>query len=446
MAHDILAFLFKERYLINMRKHLRRSLRKMFYFKAWRARLVFWVGAILVGCICATLVVLSKEATILFQHTKEIGLWLPLLITPTGFVLIVWLTRNYFLGAQGSGIPQTLASLERPGKQILLTIRIAIGKFFLTLFGLMSGASVGIFSPSVHIGASIMHSLGGYTRFPAIYMRRGLILAGGAAGIAAAFNAPLAGIVFAIEEMSKSFEVKISGLVTTAVVFSGLVAMTLFGNHDYFGSSDASLAVNSAWGAVILCGVVGGLLGGLFTTTVLKLTRELAPAVRSHPYMVAFFCGILVSLFGYYSGHLASGTGYEATTAIITGTATFDPMYPLYKMGATLASFLSGIPGGIFGPSLATGAGVGANLGHWLPLAPLSAMIMLGMVGYFSGVVQSPLTAFVVVMELTNNQDMLLALMATSFIAYGTSQLVCPQPLYQTLAKSFLAPIDKDKP
>jgi len=223
------------------------------------------------------------------------------------------------------------------------------------------------------------------------------------------------------------------------------VAMTLFGNHDYFGSSNASIAANSAWGAEILCGITGGLLGGSFTLAIINLTRRLAPVVRKHPYLVALLCGALVSLFGYFSDHQASGTGYEATKAIITGTAEFDPLYPLYKMGATMASFLSGIPGGIFGPSLATGAGIGSNLGQWLPVAPLSAMIMLGMVGYFSGVVQSPITAFVVVMELTNNQDMLLALMATSFIAYGTSQLICPQPLYQTLAKSFLAPIDKGR-
>jgi H+/Cl- antiporter ClcA len=108
------------------------------------------------------------------------------------------------------------------------------------------------------------------------------------------------------------------------------------------------------------------------------------------------------------------------------------------KMGATFASYLSGIPGGIFAPSLATGAGVGANLGHWLPVAPLSVMVLLGMVAYFSGVVQSPITAFVIVMEMTDNQNMLLALMATSFIAYGSSHLVCPKPLYHTLAQAFL--------
>ena len=106
-------------------------------------------------------------------------------------------------------------------------------------------------------------------------------------------------------------------------------------------------------------------------------------------------------------------------------------------MSATLASYLTGIPGGIFAPSLATGAGVGANLSQWLPVASADIMIMLGMLAYFTGVVQSPLTAFIIIMEMTNNQSMLLAMMATAFIAKGASHLVCPVPLYPALAETF---------
>jgi H+/Cl- antiporter ClcA len=108
------------------------------------------------------------------------------------------------------------------------------------------------------------------------------------------------------------------------------------------------------------------------------------------------------------------------------------------KMGSTLASYLSGIPGGIFAPSLATGAGVGATLGDLIPIAPAAVMVLLGMLAYFAGVVQAPLTAFIIVLEMTANQEMMLALMATAFIGYGSSHLVCPQPLYRALAQAFL--------
>jgi H+/Cl- antiporter ClcA len=166
--------------------------------------------------------------------------------------------------------------------------------------------------------------------------------------------------------------------------------------------------------------------------------RRLGPAVKTHPYLVAFVCGLVVAVVAYLSDYSSSGTGYGAAKAIITGQADWDPIYPLMKIGSTLASYLSGIPGGIFAPSLATGAGVGANLGHWLPVAPMPLMVILGMVGYFAGVVQSPLTAFIIVMEMINDQEMLLALILTAFIANGVSHLVCPKPIYHALSQAFL--------
>lgn len=421
-----------------LHRHLRRSRRTLLSPKAWKVRLVFWMGAVLVGVVCALFAVLAEHANELFFRIAQYNPLLPLAITPLGLVAVAWLTRRLFPGSQGSGIPQAIAALEMRRKSLVLSLRIAIGKILLTLLGLLAGASIGREGPSVHIGASIMHSLGRFARFPPHYMERGLILAGAAAGIAAAFNTPLAGIVFAIEEMSRSFEQKTSGIVTTGVVFAGITAMAVLGPYHYFGASDAALADPTAWLAVPLCGVIGGLLGGLFTQGLIRGSQWVAPFARTKPLLVALLAGIAVAVIGYASNYSASGTGYQEAKAIISGEAELDLLYPLYKMGATLASYLSGIPGGIFAPSLATGAGVGADLGHLFPVAPLSVMVLLGMVGYFSGVVQSPLTAFVIVMEMTANQNMLLALMATSFIAYGTSLQVCPRPLYRTLAEAFI--------
>jgi chloride channel protein, CIC family len=423
-----------------MRKHLRRSRRKLFSLKAWKVRLVFWVGAVLVGCVSAMFAILSLKADLLFQRITTVSHWIPMIMTPLGMVLIVWITRHLVPGSQGSGIPQAIAALESQAKSKLLSIRIATGKIILTLMGLISGASIGRQGPSVHVGASIMYSLGRFAKFPPHYMEKSLILAGAAAGLAAAFNTPLAGIVFAIEEMSRSFEQKNNGIVTTAVVLSGLTAMAILGKYHYFGSSNASIPDLSAWMAVPICGIIGGLLGGMFTSVLMYVTEVAAPIIRNYPYKVALICGAAVALFGYYSGYQTSGTGYLAAKEIIAGTAEFDPMFPINKMGATLASYLSGIPGGLLVPSLATGAGVGADLGHWLPVAPISVMVMLGMVAYFSGVVQTPITAFIIVMEMTDNQEMLLPLMATAFVAFGSSHLVCPRPLYHTLAMAFLDP------
>ena len=426
-------------FLRTQRKHLRRNQRKLFSAKAWKVRLVFWAGAVLVGGLCALFALLAVQAGHIFSWLVGLGPWVPLLATPLVMTGLAWATINLFPGSQGSGIPQAIAALESRRKSAVLSLRIVIGKILLALGGLAVGASIGREGPSVHVGASIMYSLGRLSRFPAHYMERGLILAGGAAGIAAAFNTPLAGIVFAIEEMSKSFEQRTSGIVTIAVVIAGVTALATLGPYHYFGTSDASMGSYTDWLAVPVCGVIGGLLGGLFATSLISGSRRLAPVVRQHPYLVALACGLAVASVGYLSDYTSSGTGYEAAKAIITGTADWNPIYPVTKFASTLASYLSGIPGGIFAPSLATGAGVGADLGHWLPVAPMAVMVLLGMVGYFAGVVQSPLTAFVIVMEMTNDQDMLLALITTSFIAYGVSHLVCPQPIYHALSHAFLS-------
>jgi H+/Cl- antiporter ClcA len=421
-----------------LRRHFRRNHRKLFSPRAWRVRLVFWVGAGMVGGVCALFALLADRAGVLFEKMVAFGDWVPLIVTPLVLTGLAWATVNLFPGSQGSGIPQAIAALESRRKDAVLSLRIAVGKILLTLAGLAVGASIGREGPSVHIGASIMYSLGRFARFPAHYLERGLILAGGAAGIAAAFNTPLAGIVFAIEEMSKSFEQRTSGIVTVGVVVAGVTALATLGPYHYFGTSDASMPDPAAWIAVPVCGIIGGLLGGVFSTALINGARRLVPVVRQHPYRVAFACGLTVAMIGYISGYSSSGTGYGAAKAIIIGQAEWDPIYPLMKFGSTLASYLSGIPGGIFAPSLATGAGVGANLGHWLPIAPMSVMVLLGMVGYFSGVVQSPLTAFIIVMEMTNNQEMLFPLILTSFIAYGVSHVICPQPIYHALSLAFL--------
>ena len=423
-----------------MHPHIRKSGHLLFSQKAWKIRLVFWLGAIIVGVVCAIFTKAAETATLFFLSVAAFNPYLPLIITPVSLMLITWMTLRFFRGAHGSGIPQTIAALEVPTKSVLLSMKIAFGKIFLALAGLMSGASLGTQAPSVHIGASIMFSLGRMTRFPPHYMERGLILAGGAAGIAAAFNTPLAGIVFAIEEMSRSFEQRTSGIVVTAVIIAGLTAMTIFGSYHYFGTIPASLPdMSFSWLAIILCGIAGGLLGGLFSQTLILITRRVIPFALRKPLTMALIAGFAVALVNFISGYQSAGTGYMQAMSIFTQAQDFNPWYPVEKAAATLASFMTGIPGGIFAPSLATGAGIGSNLAHWLPgLASMETVILLGMLAYFTGVVQTPLTAFIIVMEMTNSQDMMLALIATAFIARGSSYLVCPKPLYRELADLFI--------
>ena len=320
----------------------------------------------------------------------------------------------------------------------LLSLRIAAGKLILTVAALLSGASIGREGPTVQIGASIMHSLRRFTRFSVADIDRGLILAGGAAGVAAAFNTPLAGIVFAIEELSRSFEERTSGTIYTTVIIAGVTSVALVGNYTYFGSTQASLSSARMWLVVPVCGLIGGLAGGVFSRCMLVLRRPLPGALGRlkdrNPAGFAFLCGLIVALIGWASSGATFGTGYDAARAIVQQEAVPSQSFAILKALATLASYVTGIPAGIFAPSLAVGAGIGGTLSLYLRYAPGGAIVLLTMAAYFAGVVQAPLTALVIVSEMTGNRDLTLPLMAATLMGRGASALVCRESLYRALA------------
>ncbi len=321
-----------------------------------------------------------------------------------------------------------------------MSLRIVVGKIILLLLGLVCGAPIGREGPTVQIGASLMRitaRAGGI-----VSNESALLLAGGAAGVAAAFNTPLAGIVFAIEELGKSFEQRTSGTVILTVMLAGVASLGLLGDYAYFGRDTVGLNGWSDVAAVAICGVVGGLLGGGFSRLTIFGVKRLGTLwggrISRHPVMFAAACGLVLAILGVLTGGAAFGTGYGSAKSLLAGSPSMPFGFGLLRIASALLSGVSGIPGGLFAPSLSAGAGVGSDL-HWLvPGLPLATMALLGMVGYFSGVVQSPLTAFVIVMEMTNDHNMVLPLIATSLLAYSMSRLVCPRPLYHALSQTFL--------
>ena len=412
----------------------------------WQRRAIFLLGGVAVGGAAVGLALAADQAQIAFAMLIEKTRYASLLVTPLGFMLSVYLTNRYFQNAQGSGIPQAIAArhLTDPNaRNTLVSIRIAVGKILLTLLGLVCGASVGREGPTVQVGASIMFALGRFSprRQP------GLILAGSAAGVAAAFNTPLAGIVFGIEEMSRAFETRTSSLIIAAVIAAGLTSLALMGNYSYFGSTPATLHAGMDWLAVPVCGVVGGLSGGLFSRILILMARGIrnpaGRAIKSHPLLFALVCGFAVAICGIVSGDTIYGTGYAQVKAALEGGHPLPESFGVLKFLATTFAAIGGIPGGIFSPSLAIGAGLGANIAALFHDTALSALMLLGMVSYFAGVVQAPITAFVIVTEMTDNHAMVMPLMTASLIAYASSRLICTEGVYHALAKGFAAEAER---
>lgn len=327
----------------------------------WQRRLIFLLGGIVVGAVAVALAKLSDQAQAAFALLLTKWRYASLLVTPLGFMLSVFLTIRYFPNAQGSGIPQAIAARElseQTSRDKLVSIRIAVGKVLLTLLGLLCGASVGREGPTVQVGASIMFAFGRMSprRQP------GLILAGAAAGVAAAFNTPLAGIVFGIEEMSRAFETRTSSLIIAAVIAAGLTSLALLGNYSYFGNSAAMLRNGTDWLSIPVCGVVGGLVGGTFSRIVVVMARGISStvgfAIKRHPVVFAMFCGIAVALCGLASGDTIYGTGYAQVKAALQDGTPLPSNFGALKFLATTFAAISGMPGGIFSPSLAIGAGL----------------------------------------------------------------------------------------
>lgn len=415
----------------------------LFSYSAWKQRLVFWLGAIIVGLVIVMMTLLSEWAAQTYRILALQYPWFHFVIPPVGLGFTAWLTFRFFPGSERSGIPQVKTALEFTDnlKQTcqLISLKIAVGKMFLPIIGLLSGASVGFGGPAVHVGASVMLSLGRVIKFPPHYLERGLILAGSAAGFAAMFSTPLAGIIFAIEEMGRTLEERISSLVLTAIIFSGVTAYALLNSYIYFEDESLIMPMGQSWFAIPLCGIIGGFLGGLFSKVTIFGSRLLKRTGISMV-VIAIACGGIIATVNYFSNGATVGTGYQQTKAILHSAQSMEASYPFLKMLATCATFFSGIPSGIFVPSLATGAGVGVDLANWFPIAPMSVMILLSMTAYFSGMLQAPLTSFVIVMEMTSSHEIMIPLMATAFLASGTSKVIHSVPLYLALCEAYRLP------
>ncbi|MDE2517687.1 MAG: chloride channel protein [Rhodospirillales bacterium] len=417
--------------------------------KAIKRNLIFVLAAVITGLVSIAFGFGVTHASALFVRITDHRLWLSLLLCPLGLAAIVYLTRTVFPGAQGSGIPQAMAGMsmhDPKDADTVLSLRIAVGKFLLTLGGFAVGASIGKEGPTVQIGCAVMNLCGrlGLERTHAL--QRLLILAGGAAGITCAFNAPVAGILFAIEEMAGSFEHREVRAIILAAFASGITLLFVLGYQPYFGVSHAWLSPGWLWLAVPVCAVLGGLAGGSFAQVLITPTRFLPGPVnrlaKNHPIVFALFCGLALALIGLLSRGTVFDASYDAARAALTRGVLPPIDFAPLKFLATLISYLSGIPGGIFAPSLAVGVGVGTIFAHLLPDTSVSAFAMVGMAGYFAGVVQSPLTATAIVIEMTSNPSMTVPVGVAAILGTMASRLVCKEPVYHAMAHQFLRVVE----
>lgn len=411
-------------------------------WRLWMTRTIVLAFAAMAGLTVVAFTWLSELALETFHKLDAWNWWAPLIWTPLCTAAIVWLTRRYAAGASGSGIPQVMASLT-PGlspalRGAYVSIKLTIAKIFLTAWGLLAGLSLGREGPSVQIAAGVMHSARGWLPKNSGISDHGLLVAGGAAGIAAAFNTPLGGIMFAIEELTRRPEQRSNGLLMAAIVLGGLMAVSVYGNAAHFGvirvnPVNFSLMLPGLLVAVC-CGLAGGLFARLLVVSLSGLSRDRFTRWRlRYPVRFAAVCGLVVAVIGVVSLGSTYGSGNLHTRAMLEGAPESSSLFLLLKFLATWITAWAGVPAGIFAPSLAIGGALGNDIAMLTAHVDKTTLIALGMVGFLAAVTQAPLTSFIIVMEMVDGHALVLSLMACAMIASGISRLISA-PLYASLA------------
>lgn len=412
----------------------------------WRR---WWARAVVMGlAACTGLVIvgfgwLTEQALTWFFAFQQRVPWAALLWTPACAAAIVWVTRRWFAGAAGSGIPQLIAALDpatpASARHLFVSLRLAVAKALLTAWGLLGGLSFGREGPAVQIGAGVMHGARLWLPRRSGVSEHGLLIAGGAAGIAATFNTPLAGVMFAIES-TDSPHWRNSALIVTCIVLAGLVAVSVHGNAAHFGVIEAPrlLGVDLLLPGLLVA-VASGFAGGLFARAIVAATAgdgldRFSRWRRAHPVRFAAGCGFGVALFGLVTGGAVLGSGFAYMRGTLEGQETLPGVYIVGKFVATWLSAWSGAPGGIFAPALAIGGALGHDVALLLSYPHAPTLVALGMAGFLAASTQAPLTAFIIVMEMVDGHAMVLSLMASALVASGVSRLISP-PLYPSLAR-----------
>src|SRR5271170_4689835 len=399
------------------------------------------VLSILIGALTGLAVVafiLLTERLSMRLYPVGSAAWRRVLIPVAGSLGMGYLLFRYFPDARGSGVPQTKAALyARDG---VITFRTVIGKFFCTAATLASGIPLGREGPSVQVGGGIASLLGRRLGLRPENVKA-LIPVGAAAAIAAAFNTPLAAVVFALEEIVGDLNAPVLGSVVLASATSWLVLRLFLGNNPLFQVPQYQLVHPIEFLLYAVLGVVGGFVSVAFT----KLLLGMRLWFRTLPTWTRWFQpaagGVVAGLIAWRVPQvLGVGYGYVGDALNNNMALKLMALLVVFKLVAVTTSYASGNAGGIFDPSLFIGAMLGGTLGsvahHLLPAytALPGAYALVGMGTLFAGILRAPMTSVLMIFETTHDYAVIVPLMISNMVSFFISSRLQPEPIYEALA------------
>jgi len=364
--------------------------------------------------------------------------WRRMLLPVAGSLSVGYLLFRYFPYARGSGVPQTKAALfARDGR---ITLRTVLGKFFCTSATLASGIPLGREGPSVQVGAGIASVLGRRLGLRPEKVQA-LLPVGAAAAIAAAFNTPLAAVLFSLEEIVGDLHAPVLGSVVLASATSWIVLRLLLGNNPLFRVPQYQLVHPAEFGIYAVLGVAGGLLSVTFTQLLLRMRARFLRMPPKTAWIHPAVGGVLVGVMGWFVPQVL-GVGYGYVGDALNGNLALKLMLLLVilKLVAVATSYASGNAGGIFGPALFIGAMLGGCIGtvaHRLfpgHTATAGAYALVGMGALFAGIVRAPMTSVLMIFEMTQDYAVIVPLMIANLISLFIASRLQHIPIYEALA------------
>ena len=402
---------------------------------------VFLVLTLAIGALTGLAVVafiLLTERLGIRLYPVGSAAWRRVLTPVTGSLGVGYLLFRYFPDARGSGVPQTKAALfARKG---VISIGTVLGKFFCTSATLASGIPLGREGPAVQVGGGIASVLGRGLGLRPEKVKE-LLPVGAAAAIAAAFNTPLAAVLFALEEVMGDLHAPVLGSVVLGSATSWVVLRLLLGNNPLFNVPQYRLVHPLEFGVYAVLGVVGGLVSVAFTKLLLGMRERFLRFPRKLVWLQPTVGGLSVGLMGWFVPQVL-GVGYGYVGDALNGRIALKLMallVVLKLLGAT-TSYASGNAGGIFGPSLFIGAMLGGTVGsvvhHLLPTytATAGAYALVGMGTVFAGIVRAPMTSVLMIFETTRDYTVIVPLMISNLVSFFISSRLQPAPIYTALA------------
>jgi CIC family chloride channel protein len=394
------------------------------------------IGALTGAAVVAFIVLTERLGMRLYPAGG--AAWRRVLVPVAGSLAMGFLLYRYFPNARGSGVPQTKAALFAGDG--FISLRTVLGKFFCTAATLASGIPLGREGPSVQVGAGIGSVLGRWLGLRPERVKA-LIPVGAAAAIAAAFNTPMAAVLFALEEVMGDLNAPILGAVVVASATSWAVLRLLLGNNPLFQVPQYTLVHPLELGIYALLGIIGGFLSVAFTRLLLEMRKFFLRLPKKTRWVHPVAGGVLVGLMGWFVPQVL-GVGYTYVGSALNGSMALKLLLLLVvlKLFGVTVSYASGNAGGIFGPALFLGAMLGGAIGSvahsLLPgyTATPGAYALVGMGALFAGIVRAPMTSVLMIFEMTRDYTVIVPLMIANLTSFFISSRFQKQPIYEALA------------